>query len=70
MRRCKDVQEAKQRQFKKDILNPPLKDKSNFKNCIAPLSRVGQKHNTKAQEFRKSTLFLGNIFTQPDINIS
>lgn len=27
MRRCKDVQEAKQRQFKKDILKPPSKIK-------------------------------------------
>lgn len=36
----------------------------NFKNCIGPLSKIGQKHNIKARDIRKPVIFLINIFTQ------
>lgn len=66
-RRCKDVHETKHRQFKNDILKSPQSQK-NFKNCIGPLGWVGQKHNRKAQDFRKSVIFFSVTFTQPGTN--
>lgn len=67
-RKCKEGHETKQRQFKNDILKPPQSQK-NFKHCTGPLGWVWQKHNRKAQDLRKSVIFLSLTFTQPGTNI-